>query len=284
MKYCEEYAALLDAFADGECTPEEAQRVREHLPDCPGCRSYLSEIELLRGAFPDPEDTAVPDGFAEGVMAAVRADAAPRRHTGRRWVQAAVSLAACAAIVLALRMAPMGANTALSAAGAAADSAGTEEAQVYAAEASDSETGETSANASLTQNSSAPVARDIPGGGMTQSTAGGAPASSAKSGAGASSPESAGESSDKLGIMLTAPAADTACSRRATVELTEEQESRLLAGYTGEDAAGCRTYELTAEQFDAVLDAIAKEGIEVSLATDEADPDGPCRLCVYPAA
>ena len=71
MKYCEEYAALLDAYFDGECTPEEAEQVRAHIAVCPGCRAYLNELALLRDAFPDGEDTEVPEGFADGVMAAI---------------------------------------------------------------------------------------------------------------------------------------------------------------------------------------------------------------------
>jgi|GEM_PF-936658 len=106
MKYCEEYAALLDAFADGECTPEEAARVREHLAGCAGCRAYLNEILKMKAAFPDPEDTEVPAGFADGVMAAVRADAAPRKGRTRRWMKVLLPLAACLAVAVAVRGLP----------------------------------------------------------------------------------------------------------------------------------------------------------------------------------
>ena len=34
MKYCEQYAALLDLFVDGELAGAEMERVRDHLAEC----------------------------------------------------------------------------------------------------------------------------------------------------------------------------------------------------------------------------------------------------------
>lgn len=105
MKYCEEYAALLEAFADGACTPEEEARVRAHLAECPGCQAWLDDILLMRGAFPDVEDTPVPEDFAQTVMAAIRAEtpaaAAPRRPL-LLWKKVLVPMAACLAVVVAV--------------------------------------------------------------------------------------------------------------------------------------------------------------------------------------
>ena len=98
MKYCEEYAALLDAFYDGECTPDEAEQVRRHLAECPGCRAYLDELAIISAGFPGEEDVEVPEGFADGVMAAIRAGAAPRKRPAR-WKKL-LPMAACLAIVL----------------------------------------------------------------------------------------------------------------------------------------------------------------------------------------
>ena len=39
MKYCEDYAALLDPYLDGELSPEDAARVRAHLAVCDRCRA-----------------------------------------------------------------------------------------------------------------------------------------------------------------------------------------------------------------------------------------------------
>lgn len=100
MKYCDDYAALLDLFIDGELSPAEMADVQAHLDACPGCRAYVDDVLALRAAFPDLEDTEVPEGFAEGVMAAVRAQAAPRKRQLRRLL---LPLAACCAIVLLVR-------------------------------------------------------------------------------------------------------------------------------------------------------------------------------------
>lgn len=124
MKYCEEYAALLDAYFDGECTPEEAEQVRAHIAVCPGCRAYLNELALLRDAFPNETDTEVPEGFADGVMAAIRADAAPQKrpHPWKRLVPMAACLAV---IVLAANQLPgmMGGGSSSSSTAAAPASA-----------------------------------------------------------------------------------------------------------------------------------------------------------------
>lgn len=100
MKNCEKYAALLDMYADGFCTAEESQAVRSHLAECDQCRAYVESILRLREDFPDAEETEVPEGFAEGVMAVIRAEAAPRKRDFR-WKMLA-PLAACLAVVLAV--------------------------------------------------------------------------------------------------------------------------------------------------------------------------------------
>ncbi|MDO4315248.1 MAG: zf-HC2 domain-containing protein, partial [Oscillospiraceae bacterium] len=107
MKYCDDYAALLDLFVDGELSPAEMADVQAHLDGCPGCRAYVDDALALRAAFPDAEDTEVPAGFAEGVMAAVRAQDAPEQPQSapqkRKLAQILLSLAACCAIVLLVR-------------------------------------------------------------------------------------------------------------------------------------------------------------------------------------
>ena len=106
MKYCENFATLLDPFVDGELSPDEIARVQAHLDGCPACRAYADDALAIRASFPDAEDTPVPDGFAESVMARIRAEAAsqaeaaPQKKTSRPWLKALASLAACCAIVL----------------------------------------------------------------------------------------------------------------------------------------------------------------------------------------
>ncbi|WP_312634848.1 zf-HC2 domain-containing protein [Oscillibacter sp.] len=100
MKICEQYAPLLDSFVDGELSEQEAGTVREHLAACPACAAYVSDAFAIRAAFGDVEETEVPAGFADGVMAVIRANAAPRKKT-HRGLKTVASLAACAALVIA---------------------------------------------------------------------------------------------------------------------------------------------------------------------------------------
>lgn len=112
MKYCEDYAALLDPYIDGELPPEDAARVREHLAVCAGCRAYVQAALLLRENFPEIEETEVPDGFAESVMGAIRSGAAPRKKRRTPWIKVLAPLAACCAIVILVKSLPMDAATA----------------------------------------------------------------------------------------------------------------------------------------------------------------------------
>lgn len=107
MKYCDDYAALLDLYVDGELSPAEMAGVQAHLDTCPGCRAYVDDALAIRAAFPDAEDTEVPDGFAGGVMAAIRAQTAARKPQAapqkRTLSKILLPLAACCAIVLLAR-------------------------------------------------------------------------------------------------------------------------------------------------------------------------------------
>ena len=96
MTNCKEFEALLDLYADGELSFEEMCRVRDHLDTCPACRAYVDDILAIRAAFPEVEDTVVPDGFAEGVMAAVRQSGTPVRRTP--WKKLLLPLAAGLAV------------------------------------------------------------------------------------------------------------------------------------------------------------------------------------------
>ena len=93
----EKYAALLDAFLDGELSEAEAGEVRAHLSECADCQAYVADALAMRDAFPGIEETVVPDGFAESVLAALP----PRRVSWRaQWAKIVLPLAACAALVI----------------------------------------------------------------------------------------------------------------------------------------------------------------------------------------
>lgn len=112
MKYCDDYAALLDLYVDGELSPEEMSRVRDHLDCCPGCQAYVDDALAIRAAFPDAEDVEVPADFADGVMARIqseavsRAEATPKKKQPTPWRKVLPTLAACCALVILLRSVP----------------------------------------------------------------------------------------------------------------------------------------------------------------------------------
>lgn len=108
MKPCHEYAALLDLYVDGELSPQEMVQVQEHLDLCPGCQAYVDDALAIRAAFPEVEDTEVPEGFAESVCAVIQAsDTAPKRNRRRRWAKTLLPMAACCAIVVLLSRLPL---------------------------------------------------------------------------------------------------------------------------------------------------------------------------------
>ena len=108
MNECEKYAALLDAFSEGDLFMEDMVQVQNHLMNCPHCQAYLEDLMAMRAAFPTVEDTEVPDGFADRVMAAVAqtpqttvpAPAPKAKKTP--WRKVLVPLAACCAVVILL--------------------------------------------------------------------------------------------------------------------------------------------------------------------------------------
>ena len=100
MKYCDEFAALLDAYIDGMLSPEALPALQTHLEQCGGCQAYVDDAFTIRAMFPTVEDTLVPDGFADGISAMIRVDAAPRKSARPRWQRMLVPLAACLAIVV----------------------------------------------------------------------------------------------------------------------------------------------------------------------------------------
>lgn len=260
MKYCEEYAALLDAFIDGECSETEAARVREHLAECGGCSAYVQDALLLRSAFPDAEDTEVPGGFAEGVMAAIRVDAAPQRHRGGQWKKALVPLAACLAIVVAVGQLPKSGSTAASAPAASAPA-------MAAAENAEEGNGlarDTQDNASDDESASMQ---------FSVTTAG-------------DDPESGSGNQEKAAASASLALDESSFARRGEVSLTAEQTERLLAEYEGAPSLSGDgdyvLYTLTETEFAALLDALAAEDVAVVCTELDGQP-GLCALVVYPA-
>lgn len=100
MKHCEEFEALLDLYVDGELAAEEMLRVQKHLDQCPECQAYVDDLLAIRAAFPEVEDTIVPEGFAEGVMSAIAASAPKAKKRPTPWKKVLIPMAACLALVV----------------------------------------------------------------------------------------------------------------------------------------------------------------------------------------
>lgn len=291
MKYCEDYAALLDLYVDGELSPEDMDRVRAHLETCSGCRAYVDDALAIRAAFPDVEDTEVPTGFAESVMSAVQAAAQERpaapQAKKRHWGRVLLPLAACCAIVILLHGVTGSKNSPVefaTASSSATDTATTESESIAETEEAAAEApAETPADGAA-DGGAAPETRVA----FTTSDAGTCAsvndqASSkalpetgvVEAPAGAAVPEAQAAEPEEFGVE-----AASSVSAFATLRLTTAQAGELLAEHTPvSDADGVLCYELSQEDYDALLAALADNGVtpepdEESAASDGAMADG----------
>ena len=286
MKYCEDCAALLDLYVDGELSPDDMDRVRAHLETCSGCRAYVDDALAIRAAFPDVEDTEVPTGFAESVMSAVQAAAQERpaapQAKKRHWGRVLLPLAACCAIVILLHGVTGSKNSPVefaTASSSATDTATTESESIAETEEAAAEApAETPADGAA-DGGAAPETRVA----FTTSDAGtGASVNDQASSkalpetgvvevpAGAAVPEAQAEEPEEAGVE-----AASSVSAFATLRLTTAQAGELLAEHTPvSDADGVLCYELSREDYDALLAALADTGITPEPDAESAASDG----------
>lgn len=246
MKYCEEYAALLDPFVDGELSPEETERVRAHLKSCPGCRAYVDDALAIRAGFPAVEKTEVPEDFAASVMERIRESRGGdetvkvlKRRSFRRWTGTVAALAACCALVIFVRT---GGGDAPAPAG---------EAGVYryseAGMAEDSQAAEDSEADAVPRMAPAATPQQAPQEEKIRMAAGGGDVESNK---------------NEETALATAPEAllDDSAGEGA-LYLTREEAGDLLDGYAvvWENAVEWH-YELNAGEYRALLDALGRQG------------------------
>ena len=281
MTYCKEFSALLDPYIDGELSPEETARVREHLHTCDGCRAYVQAALAIRDAFPEAEDTPVPDGFAAGVMAAIRADAAPRKRRRPRWAKTLLPLAACCAVVvLAVSGLPRPGGTAVTdhpeshaeIAAAVPNVDSVEEVTAAPAYATPSDEDTADVPDSTVSEAIAPEADTVAPGTQDQL----APASDSKS----SILPREGSSAD---VPETAPA--TFAIQSPGLTLTAEEAGSLLDSYTLiSESDGTLVYELTAAEYTALLQQLEQQGLAIAGAAtaEEAEADGTILVHVIP--
>ena len=287
MKYCEDYAALLDLYVDGELSPEDMDRVRAHLETCSGCRAYVDDALAIRAAFPDVEDTEVPTGFAESVMSAVQAAAQERpaapQAKKRHWGRVLLPLAACCAIVILLhgvtgsKNSPVEFATASSAADTAAiteseNIAETEEAAVEAP-AETAPAGGTAKSGGTPETRVAFTTSDAGTGASVndQASSKALPETGVvEAPAGAAVPEAQAAEPEEFGVE-----AASSVSAFATLRLTTAQAGDLLAEHAPvSDADGVLCYELSREDYDVLLAALADTGITPEPDAESAASDG----------
>ena len=81
MKCCEQYAAALSAFVDGELSENEKEEVLSHVEHCQNCREYLSELMIVHTMFEEMPELDAPEGFSERVLERVHEEKRARsRH------------------------------------------------------------------------------------------------------------------------------------------------------------------------------------------------------------
>lgn len=101
---CEQMTLLMSSWLDGEVTGQEEKQMWEHLEHCPECRTLFEQLQTLHTSFSDLEEIPAPEGFAQGVMARVKAEAESTSKVvplfKRPQVRAMAGLAACVALFI----------------------------------------------------------------------------------------------------------------------------------------------------------------------------------------
>ena len=283
MTNCKVFAALLDLYVDGELSPEEMLRVRDHLDECPACRAYVDDALAIRASFPDAEDTEIPDGFTEAVMTAVRQRGTPAKASRRTpWKKMLLPLAACfavAVLVLPLRdLLSGGAKMESAASLAAMDTAVAESAVEEPAEAPEAEAPaalEQGAlkSAEITAEDAAPQEKkaiDLYETAGTEAQDGG------------SAEPAAGQAAEEAPAMAVYSGSPFPC---ATVTLPPEGlQLDLLAGRTPDrESEGQAEFDLTAQEYDTLLAQLDESGLDYT-AQETADGNSGLVLVIVKAA
>ena len=263
MNPCPEYAALLDLYADGELTAEETARVAEHLTRCPGCAAYVDDILTIRAAFPDVEDTPVPEDFSRRVMEAVAAHPRTAPQKRRPWLRAALPLAACLAVAILLqsgtlqRLIPAGAGSSSdTAAGAAMTENTTEAGWDGAADMADG-------GAAAEESASLPRLSDDADGAAPEETV--PPEEAAEVTPEVTAEEAPGEAAEDVPAVekdAAGPQLFTASAAAPDLTLTAREAGTLLEAYAPVSETNTqRLYQLTAPEYAALLTALDDAGI-----------------------
>lgn len=288
MKYCEDYAALISAWLDGELNEEETGRLQAHLFTCPGCRAYLADLKAMGRAFPSLEEVEVPEGFTASVMDRVRAQTPPEKkrasHTlWRRWGAWACCLALLALVgggVWRAGLVSRGAQNQIAAADAAsmttasagAESDGSESAQAAPEEAApEEENVQADQTEPAVENKEAREIREEPS--QDAKAPAGSGFQTQTSQEEAQTPESARDETSQGGAEAETPAsagqaelqsgAGSVLSWRMSVTVPADGAD-LLAGFVPQETdgeTGGAVYYLSSEEYEALVTALSDRGI-----------------------
>jgi anti-sigma factor RsiW len=97
MKACEAYIEQMILSLDGELSPEEEQKLQEHLAGCEGCRSLYKAYQEIDQGIAEMEEEP-PEGLVRAVMGSVRRE----REKGQLLKRYRFTLIAAAAAVVIL--------------------------------------------------------------------------------------------------------------------------------------------------------------------------------------
>lgn len=272
MKYCKDYAALLDPFVDGELTAGEMEQVQAHLETCPGCRAYVDDALAIRAGFPDVESTVVPEGFAVGVMERIRKETEGkekvvkmRRRPARRWAGMAALAACCALVILVRTSGSMRSDSAMT---SAADSSGNTETAVAFTAGPSMEPGVGADDAG--EDAECEMAPEAPAEAVMNAEEQRLERAEARSTAGKEAYlEDGNAKSEEAGALIAGSPVETeSATESAMADLAGGRTVYLSAGETGNlldgfepvwENAGEQCYELGAEDYQTLMEALGKQ-------------------------
>lgn len=228
MTPCEKYWEALNAFVDGECSPEEEAELRAHLLECEACREALADLTAMRDGFPSWEEEAVPEGFADGILQTVAGtpQQQPKKAKKRGRSAAWASLAACLGLMVLLGTLFPGSRGASTANNAAPASG----AAVTASQAAESQSGEG-------ENDRAPEGSDA----------------------------YSGQAWEDQQTLLAKRDILAQADADLCWTLTEDEELNLLSGRTAEITAEGRVYTLTMAELTELQARAAEADIALDL-------------------
>lgn len=109
MRVCNEYEVLIQLALDDLLSPEDRQKLTDHLDNCPACRTYYAELYAMKQALAQM-DEPVPEELHQRILNHIEQyrSEEEKKDTkkvipfrNRRWYRTAAGIAACAVFAVA---------------------------------------------------------------------------------------------------------------------------------------------------------------------------------------